>query len=159
MLLRKHSWNFLKLMNSILSLWLQSLTDLLLTTLYLSFLRLSCGIYLSLWLPKPLRHFPYFVLLYAEFYFPNLECNPAFPSFPCWGLSFTNQIYSYKILIWKESMWGNGLLRWFSGKRIRLPSRRYGFDPRVGKSLWKKKWQHTPVILSGKSHGQRSLTG
>ena len=41
---------------------------------------------------------------HAELYFPNLEFNPAFPSFSCWGLSFTNQIYSYKILIWKESV-------------------------------------------------------
>ena len=24
---------------------------------------------------------------------------------------------------------------------------------------WKKKWQPTPVFLSGKSHGQRSLMG
>ena len=29
----------------------------------------------------------------------------------------------------------------------------------VGKILWKKKWQPTPVFFSGKSHGQRSLVG
>ena len=28
--------------------------------------------------------------------------------------------------------------------------------PRVGKILWRRKWQSTPVFLPGKSHGQRS---
>ena len=34
-----------------------------------------------------------------------------------------------------------------------------GFDPWVGKIPWRRKWQHTPVFLPGKSHGQRSLDG
>ena len=29
----------------------------------------------------------------------------------------------------------------------------------VGKILWRRKWQPTPVLLPGKSHGQRSLVG
>ena len=37
--------------------------------------------------------------------------------------------------------------------------RRAGFDPWVGKIPWRRKWQHTPVFLPGKSHGQRSLAG
>ena len=36
---------------------------------------------------------------------------------------------------------------------------RPGFDPRVGKILWRRKWQPTPVLLPGKSHGRRSLVG
>ena len=32
-----------------------------------------------------------------------------------------------------------------------------GFDPWVGKTLWSRKWQPTPVFLPGKFHGQRSL--
>ena len=36
---------------------------------------------------------------------------------------------------------------------------RPGFDPWVGKIPWRGKWQPTPVFLSGKSHGQRSLAG
>ena len=32
-----------------------------------------------------------------------------------------------------------------------------GFDPWVGKIPWRRKWQPTPVLLPGKSHGQRSL--
>ena len=34
-----------------------------------------------------------------------------------------------------------------------------GFDPQVGKILWRRKWQPTPVLLPGKSHGWRSLVG
>ena len=36
---------------------------------------------------------------------------------------------------------------------------RHGFDPWVGKILWRRKWQPTPVFLPGKSHGQRSMAG
>ena len=32
-------------------------------------------------------------------------------------------------------------------------------DPRVGKMPWSRKWQPTPVSLSGKFHVQRSLVG
>ena len=38
-------------------------------------------------------------------------------------------------------------------------NRQPGFDPWVGKILWRRKWQPTPVFLPGKSHGQRSLVG
>ena len=41
--------------------------------------------------------------------------------------------------------------------RIRLPCRRPGFDPWVKKIPWRREWQHTPLFLSGESHGQRSL--
>ena len=35
--------------------------------------------------------------------------------------------------------------------------RRPGFNPWVRKMPWRRKWQPTPVFLSGESHGQRSL--
>ena len=35
--------------------------------------------------------------------------------------------------------------------------RRCRFDPWISKIPWRRKWQPTPVFLSGKSHGQRSL--
>ena len=41
-------------------------------------------------------------------------------------------------------------------KRLRQ-CRRPGFDPWVGKIPWRRKWQSTPGLLPGKSHGQRSL--
>ena len=40
-----------------------------------------------------------------------------------------------------------------------LQRRRPEFDPRVGKIPWRRKRQPTPVLLPGKSCGQRSLVG
>ena len=45
------------------------------------------------------------------------------------------------------------LLRRLSHKESTCQRRRHGFDPWVGKILWRRKWQPTPVFLSGKSHG------
>ena len=36
---------------------------------------------------------------------------------------------------------------------------RPGFDPWVGKILWRRKWQSTPVFLLRESHRKRSLKG
>ena len=36
---------------------------------------------------------------------------------------------------------------------------RLRFDPWVWKIPWRRKWQPTPVLSPGKSHGQRSLVG
>ena len=47
-----------------------------------------------------------------------------------------------------------------SGKEPARQCRRYkrcGFYPWVGKILWSRKRQPTPVFLPGESHGQRSL--
>ena len=45
------------------------------------------------------------------------------------------------------------------GKRICLQRRRLGFDAWVRKIPWKRKWQPTPALLPGESHGQRGLVG
>ena len=45
------------------------------------------------------------------------------------------------------------------GKVSCLQCRRPGFDPRVKKILWRRKWQPNPVLLLGKSHGRRSMVG
>ena len=45
------------------------------------------------------------------------------------------------------------------GKESVCQCRRCGFDSRVGKIPWRRKWQPAPVFLPGKSHGQRSLVG
>ena len=34
-----------------------------------------------------------------------------------------------------------------------------GSIPRLGRFPWRRKWQPTPVLLPGKSHGLRSLVG
>ena len=50
------------------------------------------------------------------------------------------------------------LPRWHSSKESACQYRRPGFDPRVGKIPWRRKWQPTPVFLLGEFHGQRILT-
>ena len=36
---------------------------------------------------------------------------------------------------------------------------RHRFDPWVRKIPWRRKWQPTPILLPGESHGQRNLAG
>ena len=45
-----------------------------------------------------------------------------------------------------------------SDARVCLQCGRPKFNPWVGMIPWRRKWHPTPVFLSGKSHGQRSLT-
>ena len=49
-----------------------------------------------------------------------------------------------------------GLPRWCSAEESAW---RPGFNSWVAKTPWRRKWQPTPVLLPGKSHGQRSLAG
>ena len=51
------------------------------------------------------------------------------------------------------------LPRWLSGEESTCQCRTLRFDPWVRKIFWRSKWQPTPVFLSGKSYGQRSLEG
>ena len=49
-----------------------------------------------------------------------------------------------------------------SGKEAAGQCRRYnrcGFYPWIGKIPWRTEWHSAPVLLPGKSHGQRSLVG
>ena len=52
------------------------------------------------------------------------------------------------------------LPRWLSGKRIHLPMQETQETPvwsLVGEGPWSRKWQPTPVFLSGKSMERRAL--
>ena len=42
-------------------------------------------------------------------------------------------------------------------ERICLPVKRLRFIPWINKIPWRRKWQPTPVLMPGESHGQRSL--
>ena len=46
---------------------------------------------------------------------------------------------------------------WLSGKEPTCQCKRCKFSPLVGKIPWRRKWQLTPVFLTVKSCGQRSL--
>ena len=49
--------------------------------------------------------------------------------------------------------------KWPCGKESLRQFRRHRYNPWVGKIPWRRKWPPTPVLLPGKSHGQRNLTG
>ena len=74
------------------------------------------------------------------------------------------KLQTAKVTFWKGfgmDRCQGGLPMWLSGKESvcqckRL--RRHGFDLWVGKIPWRRKWQPT-LVLSGKFHGHRSLTG
>ena len=53
----------------------------------------------------------------------------------------------------------SGLPRWFSSKDLPANAGDAGSILGSGRFPWRMKWQLTPVFLSGKSHGQRSLAG
>ena len=53
-----------------------------------------------------------------------------------------------------------GLLRWLSGKESACQYRscwRWGLNPWVRKTSWRRAWQPIPIFLPGESRGQRSL--
>ena len=70
------------------------------------------------------------------------------------------EVYILKIYIYMHIH--IGLPGWLNAKESACQSRsrgRHGFNPWVGKILWRRKWQPTPVFLLEKFHGQRSLVG
>ena len=60
------------------------------------------------------------------------------------------------LLYISQLVFGTGFL---GGSMVESTSqcRKHQFDPWVWKMPWRRKWQPTPVLLPGKSHGQRSL--
>ena len=59
-------------------------------------------------------------------------------------------------------MYGDEFPRLHSGKELACPFRRpkrRGFNLRIRKIPWSRKWEPTPVFLPGESHGQRGMVG
>ena len=46
------------------------------------------------------------------------------------------------------------LPRWPGGKESACQCRRRRFNPWVGKILWRRKWQPTPLVSARESHGE-----
>ena len=46
-----------------------------------------------------------------------------------------------------------------SSKESACQGQRWGFNPRVGKIPWRRKWRSSTIFLPGESNGQRSLAG
>ena len=90
------------------------------------------------------------------------------------GKSIHAHVLTWNCLYWGwRCLWCPGLCRftpyWYASN-VRVSSLvaqtvkslqcgRPGFDPWVGKILWRRKWQLTPVFLPGEFHGQRNLAG
>ena len=79
-----------------------------------------------------------------------------------WYFSVGSQIVTNVPLGWGMVIMGvyrksMGLPRQLSGKESACQSRRYGFNPCIGKIPWSRKWQPTSVFQSGKSHRQQIL--
>ena len=65
-----------------------------------------------------------------------------------------------QILIPRSCIYIEQIQRWWLRRlSVYLQCGRLGFDPWIGKIPWRRKQQSTPVLLPGKSHGQRSLVG
>ena len=65
-----------------------------------------------------------------------------------WVLSIVNRELGASLV----AQWKKGHLQCRRHRRCRL-------DPWVGKIPGRRAWQPAPVLLPGKSHGQRSLAG
>ena len=72
-------------------------------------------------------------------------------SFMVSGLTFRSLIHSEFIPLGVPG--GSG------GKESTCSAGKTQFDTWVGKILWRREWQSTPVFLPGEFHGQRSLEG
>ena len=68
-------------------------------------------------------------------------------------------LYPLFLLLLYQFWLRSGFLGGASGKESTCQSRRWGFNPWVGKILWSRKWQPTPEFLPEKFHGQKSLVG
>ena len=80
----------------------------------------------------------------------------------CLALRDTSRLFFPEILCQFIPQAALGLPRWLRGKESTYQCRRHKkheFDSWVGKILWRRKWQRTPVFLPRKSHGQRNLVG
>ena len=71
----------------------------------------------------------------------------------------SNGLWCLRTTVWDISP----IIMGFPGDSVEknLPAnvRRCGLSPWVRKIPWRRKWQPTPVLLPGKSHGWRSLVG
>ena len=72
------------------------------------------------------------------------------------SLEFEAHLIHFFLALWP---WVSSMPPFHSLKIYSLQRERPGFNPWVGKIPWRRKCQSTPVLLPGKSHGQRSLVG
>ena len=103
-----------------------------------------------------------FIMLYIylsinislEFHFQSVSHNL------CINWKYLKIIFSPTFIQLKSSIQFSVLSRWLSGKEPAYQCqrhKRHEFSSWVRKIPWGREWQPTPVLLPGKSHGQKSL--
>ena len=70
--------------------------------------------------------------------------------------TLTVRFLHWDLMAWLGDLW---VFLWDSQVAQCRRFKRWRFNPCFGKTLWRRKWHHTVVVLPGKSHGQRSLAG
>ena len=85
---------------------------------------------------------------------PDPGIEPASPVSPALAGGFFYQWATWDVPIWSQ------LFRksWTSLVAQTVKCLTYNVGD-LGSILWRRKWQPTPVLLPGKSHGQRSVVG
>ena len=119
--------------------------------------------------PHPLQH-----LLFVDFLMKAITQRAQGGTLPRWrgkmgwcerGVCLTEwskserkkQIWYINAYMWNLGGFPGGTSK-ASAYQCRRP-KRCGFDPRVWKIPWRRKWQPNPAFLPEKSHGQRILVG
>ena len=64
-----------------------------------------------------------------------------------------------KFRSYQDVLWASEVVLVVKNLPVNARDIRSMFDLWVRKTPWKRKWQPTPVFLTGKSHGQSSLEG
>ena len=110
----------------------------------------------------PAQRFPSLSPLHRGFL--GSPTSPFFPSalYTQTWIHFFGLIPSLTSKVWGTVMLVLGLPGGTSAKEPACQCKRQGrlgFDPWVGKNLWRTEWQPTPVFFPEESHGQRSLAG
>ena len=73
--------------------------------------------------------------------------------------TFTHSLSCILVLNIEYTPTQEGFRGGLAGKESACQHRTCGFNPWVRKITWRRKWQPTPLFLTGKFHGQRSLAG
>ena len=91
-----------------------------------------------------------------------LECVYDVSHNQCWKIySGIDTNYDINLKLYPSIIAIIGFLGGIVGKESTCQCRRHkrhGFDPWVRQIPWSRKWQPSPVVLTGKFHGQKSLT-
>ena len=110
----------------------------------------------------------WFVVVFKSFFLDNLLSSYSVPCLSSYVSNYYSQFFYFSLKSWvlffASWAWGT-VARYIRIWLLYLPEesafqcKRCGFNSWVRKIFWRRQWHPTPVLLPGKSHGQRSLVG